>query len=279
MIPAMDDAYADAYMSGENLPPIGAIMPDGMGGYLRFDGEGWIATELPAAQDPRFQGDWSVTEDMPAPPVPYGEDTRSYADPGPAPVPTLGTLGGLGGAGTLTAPFTQAPPTLASGTPWFRDAPGLNLPQFKAPDPFRATTAEDVYADPGYAFLLGEGQKGVQQSAAARGLLNSGGTLKDIARWTEDYAGTRFNDVDQRRRGDYLLNYQTQTLDPYRFAYQSALDAFAPGLTSWTTEMSAKQRAQESDNANLWNSFLFDFDKFRDQRDSTWNKASQVLMA
>lgn len=207
-----------------------------------------------------------------------GDDTRSIEDgPGPAPAPnTLGGLG-LGQPGTLTAPFTD---TYSRPTPnALPSVPGLTLPGFKAPDPFRQTTAEDVYGDTGYKFSRDEGLTGVQQSAAARGLLNSGGTLKDIAKWGTDFAGTRFADVDSRRRNDYMMNYQTQTLDPYRFAYQSALDSYAPQLTGYTTNAANTQHLNDQDQASSWNQFMFGFDKFRDQRDSTWNKASQVLMA
>lgn len=186
----------------------------------------------------------------------------------------------IGGPNTLTAPFTgtfNAPNTSVGS--WWEDIPELNLPTFKQADPFAPTTAADVTKDPGYAFLLGEGQRGVAQSAAARGLTNSGGTLKDIAKWTEDYAGTRFNDVDQRRRNDYSINYQTQTLDPYKYAYQSALDAYAPKLTAWTTKASANQRAGELNYSNAWQQFLQQYNQFVDQRDSTWNKVSSVLTA
>lgn len=256
--------------------PVGAIRANRDGTFSRWDGVAWVPTELPAATDPRITGE-----------VPVGDDTRGIEDgpgpsgpPGPAPA-NPGTLGGLGQPGTLTAPFTGTftPPTPGGVPSWLPPVPGLTLPGFKAPSPFRATTREDVEADPGYAFARDEGLTGVQQSAAARGLLNSGGTLKDLAKWGTDFAATRYNDVDQRRRGDYLLDYQTQTLDPYRFAYQSALDVFAPKLTEWTTGASAAQHQNEGDYNNAWSQFLFDFDKFRDQRDSTWGKASQVLMA
>lgn len=221
---------------------------------------------------PGLHYDNSLT--IPKPPD-LNNDVRGGTDT-PAGPGTLGALGGLGQPGTLTAPFTDT-----FTRPPLRDlpqVPGLTLPSFRGAAPFRDTTAADITADPGYAFLLGEGQKGVAQSAAARGLLNSGGTLKDIAKWTEDYAGTRFNDVDQRRRGDYLLNYQTQTLDPYKFAYQSALDSFAPQLTGYTTNAADTQHRNDADETSAWNQFLQKFNQFKDQRDSTWDKASTVLL-
>jgi hypothetical protein len=55
----------------------------------------------------------------------------------------------------------------------------------------------DHTKSPGYEFRLSEGLRGVENSAAARGLLQSGGTLKGINRYAEGMAaqdyGDRFN--------------------------------------------------------------------------------------
>jgi hypothetical protein len=55
----------------------------------------------------------------------------------------------------------------------------------------------DHTTSPGYQFRLSEGLRGVENSAAARGILQSGGTLKGIERYAEGMAagdyGDRFN--------------------------------------------------------------------------------------
>lgn len=55
----------------------------------------------------------------------------------------------------------------------------------------------DHTTSPGYQFRLAEGLRGVENSAAARGILQSGGTLKGIERYAEGMAandyGDRFN--------------------------------------------------------------------------------------
>lgn len=56
----------------------------------------------------------------------------------------------------------------------------------------------DYTASPGYQFRLDEGLRGVQNSAAAKGLLQSGGTLKGIDKYAEGMAAQDFNDQFNR---------------------------------------------------------------------------------
>src|SRR5690348_12894293 len=46
----------------------------------------------------------------------------------------------------------------------------------------------DYTASPGYQFRLDEGNRAIQNSAAAKGMLMSGGTLKDIDRFSQGLA-------------------------------------------------------------------------------------------
>ena len=63
-------------------------------------------------------------------------------------------------------------------------------------------------ASPGYQFRLEEGQKALERSAAAKGTLLSGGTLKAATRYGQDYAT---NDYDNflRRYYNRLTPYQS----------------------------------------------------------------------
>ncbi|WJZ48154.1 DNA transfer protein [Phage DSL-LC05] len=53
-------------------------------------------------------------------------------------------------------------------------------------------------ADPGYAFRMSEGMKGLERSAAARGGLLSGGTLKGIQRFGQDLASQEYQNAFNR---------------------------------------------------------------------------------
>jgi hypothetical protein len=230
-----------------------------------------------------------------------------------APAPTGDAGGGAGTIGGILSPFTgafTAPtpqyPVVPSGMPYVPPTPDFHPPAYTPPpafayDAFVAPTAADALTDPGYEFARSEGQRALEASKAAQGTLNTGGTLKDILAWGNNYATTRYQDVYGRKRDVYDTNranavdvynrnYQTQYADPYQIAYRSALDRFAPqqiayttqagaGQTAYTTQAAAGQRQNELDYRNAWDRFTFDYDKWRDQRDSTFNKTFQYVTA
>jgi hypothetical protein len=55
--------------------------------------------------------------------------------------------------------------------------------------------------DPGYEFRLAEGQKAINASASARGMGNSGATMKALTQYGQDHATNEYNNV-------YNRNYQ-----------------------------------------------------------------------
>lgn len=55
-------------------------------------------------------------------------------------------------------------------------------------------TGADLKNDPGYRFGLNQVTNSAQHNASARGGLFSGATLKALSRYSQDYAGTKFND-------------------------------------------------------------------------------------
>lgn len=57
---------------------------------------------------------------------------------------------------------------------------------------------KDFQADPGYNFRLSEGMKGLQNSAAAKGLLSSGSTLKGITDYGQGMASQEYGNAYQR---------------------------------------------------------------------------------
>lgn len=55
-------------------------------------------------------------------------------------------------------------------------------------------------SDPGFQFRLEQGQRALERSAAARGGLNSGGTLQSLARYSQGLASDEFQNAWQRSR-------------------------------------------------------------------------------
>jgi hypothetical protein len=65
--------------------------------------------------------------------------------------------------------------------------------------------------DPGYQFRLKEGMQGLERSAASRGGLLSGGTLKGIQRYGQDMASQEYQNAFNRYQAE-----RTGTLNPYQ---------------------------------------------------------------
>jgi hypothetical protein len=56
----------------------------------------------------------------------------------------------------------------------------------------------DQNTDPGYGFRFAEGMKGLERSAAARGGLLSGATLKGITRYGQDMGSQEYQNAFNR---------------------------------------------------------------------------------
>lgn len=70
------------------------------------------------------------------------------------------------------------------------------------PTSMRAPTMEDITIDPGFQFRLGQGVSAVENSAAGKGLLKSGKTLKDITRFGQELASNEYGNAFQRFQQD-----------------------------------------------------------------------------
>lgn len=72
---------------------------------------------------------------------------------------------------------------------------------------FKAPTADEAAATPGYQFTLNNGLKAVQNSAAARGLGTSGAALRGAADYASGLANSTYNDVFNRALQTFNTNY------------------------------------------------------------------------
>lgn len=71
----------------------------------------------------------------------------------------------------------------------------------------RNFTMADFNADPGYQFRMDQGSKALQASAAARGGLMSGGTLKSLDRYGQDYASNEYGNAYNRFNNDQTTRF------------------------------------------------------------------------
>jgi len=113
--------------------------------------------------------------------------------------------------------ITDAPPFEFEAEPWeapeeFRYPAFEPLPAYERPAefsyaPFVAPTAEEVLTeDPGYQFRLGEGLRAMEASAARKGTLLGGATLKGLFDYGSNAASQEYEKAYNRRLQDYSTN-------------------------------------------------------------------------
>jgi hypothetical protein len=159
-----------------------------------WSGHGFRSSKVDAQGNP-IQGDsFEHPDECPPGTQAYGQNAcvPSGAIPGGGgghPGGGGGFGGGGGGGWGPTGPFDYA------------------YPEFEAPD------AQSIFNDPGYQARLAEGRGSLEASAAARGTLNTGGTLQDILRQGQDYASQEYGNAFNRAKdifGAKLGKYKSE---------------------------------------------------------------------
>lgn len=67
-------------------------------------------------------------------------------------------------------------------------------------------TGKDLATDPGYQFGLNQGTQGIERGQASRGNFLSGAAMKELNRFNQDYAGTKFNEGFNRAQSTWNTN-------------------------------------------------------------------------
>ncbi len=144
-----------------------------------------------------------------------------------------GTGGGTAGGGFQFPTFT--PPTPGQ-LPSYSYGPYQPGPPMQAPSPFAypefsyeafsAPTMEQAANEPGYAFARDQGRKALENSAAARGTLRTGGTLKDLFAWGDQFAEQNYGNVARRSADIYGMN-RGNAFGNWAANRENAADAYA----------------------------------------------------
>jgi hypothetical protein len=103
-------------------------------------------------------------------------------------------------------------------------APKFEFRNFVAPD------KNSLLNDPGYQARVMAGQQGLERSAAAKGLLRTGGTLQGIS------------DYNQASGAQEYGNAYARGLQAYDRDYNVAKDAFAPQFAHWQQRADAAKQ-------------------------------------
>lgn len=206
-----------------------------------------------------------------------------------------GTTGGGGGGGgtgpgpgTLIQPFNQPYTPTGSGGPNPMPMPTIGgsvgtipgAPAFPTIPQFSAPSMEQAMNDPGYKFVLDQGDKNLQNWAAARGTLNDSSTAKAMIDYGQGAATTQYGNVWDRAMNTYDKNTQTQYLDPWNAQYQNwVTGTVGPTMAQYQTNAANTSHLNDTTWQDNWNQWLQNWNIFRDQRDSTFNKQFQVATA
>lgn len=91
--------------------------------------------------------------------------------------------------------------TRADNAPWL-EAGKAALKDLQDPSFQKSFTLADFEADPGYAFRMAEGQKAIERSAASRGGLMGGATMKALTRFGQDTASQEYQNAYGRFTND-----------------------------------------------------------------------------
>lgn len=245
---------------------IGTTEPASPGDYLTYSFLGYDAAGLDVyrgSDGNLYRGD---------PNGPNGFSPYSGSEAGLSPNPPAQGAGGPEAptTPTYTAPAPTGEPIAGGGFPTYTPppTPGFTPPEYTPPPAFSyadflAPTANDVLSDPGYKFRLDQGAQALTNNRAARGVLNSGGTLKDFLGYNQNFATQEYGNVWDRAANQYRMNrdnaltnyntnYGTQYRDPYELSYQSALDQFAPQMESWRANVAGQSHAADQDLYYKW---------------------------
>jgi hypothetical protein len=101
-------------------------------------------------------------------------------------------------------------------------------------------TNQDMYADPGYGFRFSEGQRALDQSAAARGGLISGNALKAATKYGQDMGSQEYQNAYNRA----LTGYGTDVArENQLYNRQAALAGIGQKATNFTNVAGAQNAA------------------------------------
>ena len=207
---------------------------------------------------------WGAIASQPGTPPPTTTGGNTNTDP------YTGYTGGTGGYGGDFPAFNSSLSPRAT----FAPLPEFNAPRFEAPPPFvydkkfGAPTVADLTADPSFQFRLDQGRKALEQSAAGKGVLRTGGTLKDLMNYGQNFASNEYGNVYNRKFNEYKFDYDKEadiysknygvSRDVFDRNYRAAYDEFQPKMTGWQTNANADQRAAESLFERDWQKYVAD---------------------
>ena len=101
---------------------------------------------------------------------------------------------------------------------------------------FVAPGQEAVLRDPAYQRRLAEGQKALETSAAAKGLLRTGATLKGLSEYAQQQASDEYARAYQRQLGEYQMG-RAGAKEEYEAGRQAYMDRYNKAYQEYLTNL------------------------------------------
>lgn len=121
--------------------------------------------------------------------------------------------------------FSYNAPDPGRFTEQYQDPAAFRFADFNGPSAFKAPTAEDMKADPGYQARMDAMQKGATAAAAHGGTLNTGGFARGLASKMGDLASQEYGNTYNRKSSEWDRNWG-QAKDTYGINQGNTKQAF-----------------------------------------------------
>lgn len=155
------------------------------------------------------------------------------------------------------APWTGTPPS-------YREPSFTSPGEFESPGDFQAPTGQSILQDPSYQFRVDQGRGAIENAAAARGTLNSGGTLTDILNYGQKAGSQEYSNAWDRAYG--LWNTK----------FQNAKGLWEDKWNNALTSFRANKDVTDTSYNNAWQKYLTARDTWYRNQDQPFNKLLDV---
>ena len=172
--------------------------------------------------------------------------------------------------------FNEAPPVYQAG-------PGFQYQEFQAP------SLDEITRDPAYQRRLEEGRKALETSAAAKGLLRTGATLKGLTEYGQKVASEEYGSAYQRASQDYERNrdlayqqFQTgesQRQNQFTAERQGYLDRMNQARDRYMTNRENAMTSWQAKRQEEGMRWQRDYDVWRYLSDDPYRKAQIAAMS
>jgi hypothetical protein len=197
-----------------------------------------------------------------------------------------GSSSGSESGSTTNGPTWDVPDAPSYEGPDYQRGPAYQGTPYEQYGEFHAPTQEEAQNDQGYQFALNQGNRGIENSAASRGMLRGSNTLQQVAQYNQGLASQQYDKVYNRRVGEYGMGQDEhrytsgQARDEGRYGYEAnqnegryaheqatnnAQLRYAPELMTWQARNEANQRQSELGFDRDWQRETYN-------RDDAWRR-------